>query len=670
MNHARRSRLFDKPHAYRGVFALGVLLAILLATLFVRRPWLIQELDHLVYDTLLRTMRRDPPPSNVVIVDIDEESLRELGQWPWPRYQLASLIESIASARPKSIGVDMMLSEVDRTSLVHIREDLERDLGVTLPLAEVPPELLDNDRILARALQDTPAILGAWFSFEHAAESPGTPCADPPVSVVFLRSSDQIPLPEFPPAASMKCPNPPLLQAVRAIGFLNSIPDSDGRIRRMPLFISMNGGIYPSLALATLLYDLNTTQVFVKVSPAGIEEVRADGRIIPTDRAGNMLLRFSGSGNHFRHVSAAALLRGQASPDEITDKIVLLGTSATALRDVQFTPFEKAVSGVELHALAIDMMQRQEYLYSPSWEQGAQWILALILGVLVAAGVARLSLVSCALWCGSAGALSWFGSQWLLSHQGAFISPIPALSALAGSFVLLTVLRFWHEERRAARNARALAAAQSYAINSLTSLAETRDPETGRHIVRTQLYVQLLVQRLAHEKKFRHELPPEVAGLIPQCAPLHDIGKVGVPDRILQKPGKLTDNEFETMRTHTTLGYEALRKAHESSSEQVEVPFLRLACEIAYTHHERWDGKGYPRGLKEAAIPIAGRIMALADVYDALTSRRCYKEGFTHERATQMIVEGRASQFDPDVVDAFLAENAHFAAIAKKYSDS
>ncbi|MBX7259583.1 MAG: CHASE2 domain-containing protein [Candidatus Hydrogenedentes bacterium] len=670
MNHVRRSRLFGKPKAYKGVFLLGLLLAALLATLFVRRPWLIQELDHLVYDTLLRTMRRDPPPSNVVIVDIDEASLRELGQWPWPRYQLAFLVKSIASAQPQSLSIDMMLSEVDRTSLVHIREDLERNLGMTLPLTDIPADLMDNDRMLAQSIKHAPSIMGTWFSFEDADGSVGTPCSAPPVNVVFLRENERIPLPEFPPATSMKCPNAQLLQSAHSIGFLNSIPDSDGRIRRMPLLISMNGGIYPSLALATTLFDLKTNEVFVKVSPAGIECVRIGQRSIPTDRAGNMLLRFSGPGNHFQHISAAAILRGEVSSELLKDKVILLGTSATALRDVQYTPFEKAVSGVELHALAMDMMLRQEYLHSPSWEHGAQWVLALVLGVLVAAGVARLSLVSCAFWCGSAGGLSWFGSQWLLSQKGVFISPVPALSALAVCFVLLTVLRFWHEERRAGRNARALAAAQSYAIGSLTSLAETRDPETGRHIVRTQLYVQLLVKRLARDKGFRKVLPPEVAELIPQCAPLHDVGKVGIPDCILQKPGKLTDEEFQTMKTHTTLGYEALRKAHTFSPSQEEVPFLELACEIAYTHHERWDGKGYPRGLKEEAIPIAGRIMALADVYDALTSKRCYKEGFSHERALEILTQGRGTQFDPRVVDAFLAESAQFETVAKKYADT
>ncbi len=662
-------RLLGKPVAYRGVFFLGCLLACVLASLFAKRPWLIQEADHLVYDTMLRTMQREPPLSNVVIVDIDEKSLKSLGQWPWSRYLMAELVTAVSVYHPAAIGVDMMLSEHDRTSLLHIREDLQRRLNVTLPLESVPPKYLDNDRLLADALLNSPAILGVWFSFEAQENGSSTPCADSSANVVYIRDSETTPLPGFPPATTMKCPIPMLASSVRTTGFLNSLPDSDGRIRRMPLLISMNDKAYVSLALATIMQLRGTRDIFVKVSKAGIESVQVGDSTIPTDHSGNMLLRFSGPGRHFSHVSASDAIGG-ADLSSLKDKIVLIGTSATALKDVQYTPFERAVSGVELHALAIDMMQRAEFLHSPSWEQGAQWIVALILGILVAAGVARLSLVSCAVWCGGAGCLSWGGSQWLLANWGVFLSPVPAISVLAGSFLLLTVLRFWHEERRMMRSAKALATAQSYAINSLTSLAETRDPETGRHIVRTQLYVQLLVQRLAREKEYRTLLTPEVVELMPRCAPLHDIGKVGVPDRILQKPGKLSDEEYVQMKRHTLFGYEALRKAQDASHARDELPFLRMACEIALTHHERWDGAGYPNGLQGNGIPISGRIMALADVYDALTSKRCYKEGFSHDRAVEILVEGRGTHFDPHIVDAFLAEGRNFEQIAKEYADT
>ncbi|MFY8060688.1 MAG: HD-GYP domain-containing protein, partial [Arenimonas sp.] len=153
-----------------------------------------------------------------------------------------------------------------------------------------------------------------------------------------------------------------------------------------------------------------------------------------------------------------------------------------------------------------------------------------------------------------------------------------------------------------------------------------------------------------------------------KSAPLHDIGKVGIPDRILLKPGKLTAEEFEIMKTHTTLGYEAI--VHTEQELGVNVGFLRYAKEIALSHQEKWDGSGYPQGLSGDAIPVSARLMAIADVYDALISRRVYKEPYPHDRAIAILKEGRGSHFDPDVLDAFLDIESEVLGIALKYADS
>jgi putative two-component system response regulator len=153
-----------------------------------------------------------------------------------------------------------------------------------------------------------------------------------------------------------------------------------------------------------------------------------------------------------------------------------------------------------------------------------------------------------------------------------------------------------------------------------------------------------------------------------KCAPLHDIGKVGIPDRILLKPGRYEPHEMEIMKTHPRLGYEALMQAQVASVESLE--FIQIAKQIVYTHHEKWDGSGYPQGLAGDAIPIPGRLMALADVYDALISRRVYKDGMGHDKARAILVEGRGKHFDPDVVDAFLALEDEFQAIAERFADS
>ena len=160
---------------------------------------------------------------------------------------------------------------------------------------------------------------------------------------------------------------------------------------------------------------------------------------------------------------------------------------------------------------------------------------------------------------------------------------------------------------------------------------------------------------------------PQTRKLFRVCAPLHDVGKVGIPDSILRKPGKLTEAEFNEMKKHTTLGYQTLSWAEKRMGGHND--FLRLGAVIAYTHHERWDGKGYPRGLKGEEIPRVGRLMALADVYDALISKRVYKPAFDHETARNIIVEGRGTQFDPLVVEAFLFEEDAFRSLIVTYPD-
>ncbi|MCB1871993.1 MAG: two-component system response regulator [Gammaproteobacteria bacterium] len=208
---------------------------------------------------------------------------------------------------------------------------------------------------------------------------------------------------------------------------------------------------------------------------------------------------------------------------------------------------------------------------------------------------------------------------------------------------------------------------QSVSIRALAHLAETRDPETGNHILRTQSYVQLLATRLQAHVRFSDTITDNYILLLGRSAPLHDIGKVGIPDSILLKPGKLTDDEWVIMKTHTTLGARAIDQAEQDVDRPVQ--FLTLAKEIARSHHERWDGSGYPDGLGGNDIPVSARLMALADVFDALISQRVYKPPLPFEEARQIIASGRGSHFDPDVTDAFLAEFEAFVAIARKYGE-
>lgn len=222
-------------------------------------------------------------------------------------------------------------------------------------------------------------------------------------------------------------------------------------------------------------------------------------------------------------------------------------------------------------------------------------------------------------------------------------------------------------ESEVRRRVHEVATIQDVTIMAMASLAETRDNETGAHIRRTQNYVRALAQELRTHPRFADFLTDEAIELLYKSAPLHDIGKVGIPDAILLKPGKLTPEEFEIMKTHTTLGRDAIAYAEK----RLDAPnsFLRFAREIAYSHQEKWDGSGYPEGLAGDDIPVSARLMALADVYDALIGKRVYKPAFSHEKATGIIIEGKGMHFDPDVVDAFVSVSDKFKEIAEMFAD-
>ena len=211
-------------------------------------------------------------------------------------------------------------------------------------------------------------------------------------------------------------------------------------------------------------------------------------------------------------------------------------------------------------------------------------------------------------------------------------------------------------------------AIQDVTIIAMASLAETRDNDTGNHIRRTQFYVKALAERLKGHPRFSRFLTDPTINMLYKSAPLHDIGKVGIPDRILLKPGRFTPEEFEIMKTHTTLGRDAIQAAEDRLGMEVE--FLHYAKEIAYYHQEKWDGSGYPTGKAGEDIPASARLMAVADVYDALISRRIYKDGMPHEKAAQIMVADRGTHFDPDVVDAFVELQGEFQAIAARFADS
>jgi adenylate cyclase len=645
------------------VLVTGFVATLLMGALCVWPPPLLSFLEGKVYDSFLRSAPRRPAAGAVTIVDLDEASIASLGQWPWPRYRVARLLGMIRDAGATAVGMDMLFSEPDRTSLASLSAEIRRDLGVEIDVSGLPEETLDSDRILAETMSGGPFVLGYQFDFDAGR---GETCYLHPLRAAVRSARGANGLSAFFDAPGVVCNLPLLARSAGSSGFFNVTPDPDGVVRRVPMAIRHGGQLYPSLALAVYLRARSADPVF-EVGPEGVESMRLEGRTIPLDRRGNLLVNYRGSRGTFPHVSAADILDGTAGPDAIRGKIVLFGTTATGLHELRTTPLESAQPGVEIHATVIDDLLAGDAIARPRWSRGLQILLVLVPGLLLTALLAYARAAwGLAVVVPSIGGL-WLGSWRLLAQYHVFLPPIVPVATLALLFTLLTSLRFLQAEREVRERTRKLALTQDAIIQSLAALAETRHHETGGHIQRTRHYMRALAGRLREHPRFRDYLDDSTIDLLFRLSPLHDIGKVGVPDQILLKPATLTMKEFEEMKRHTLYGSETIRMARNFLGEDT---FLQVADEIALNHHERWDGKGYPRGLRGDDIPIPGRMMAAADAYDAIISPRLYQTALSHEDAVRIIRERRGVFYDPDVVDAFLDVSEEFRRIAARFSSS
>ncbi len=650
-----------------GVLITGVVMAVLTAVLVMLSPKPFRQLDRMSYDYMLRGLGDKAPNTSVLVLDVDEASLARYGQWPWPRHLVARLLGVVRDGEPDSVGIDILFAESDRTSLGKVREELKSSFGVELDLKNLPKEIVDNDWALSQTLLRDSFYLGVMFLFgKEAAASVELP--DNWLQIVQVNRKGEGAA-FIPTADGVVTTITALMRSADGTGFVNVVPDSDGVIRRAPLFIRHDGTLYPSLALAACMRSWNSKRVVVESGSAGIRSIRAGETFIPVDRYGNIVIRFRGPSGTYTSISAADVLDGKISPDTFHRKIVFVGSSAEGLKDTHPTPLDRRFSGVEVHASIAGAILDQDFIAVPAWTTGAQGVVAFFVVLLALTVVLRLSTWAAGVMLFGFLLLIPMGAMSLFDHYRIFLSPASAMVVYVTSFALLALVRFRSEELRAMRRELELAAARDCAIVGWASLAETRDTETGRHILRTQKYVLVLAEHLAKKNGQKYQLQQEEIDLLFKSSPLHDVGKVGVPDSILLKPGPLEPSEFEEMKKHTIYGEEALAKAELASGISDDASFLKTAREIALTHHEKWDGTGYPHGLIGEEIPLSGRLMAVADVYDALISLRVYKKPLSHDSAADIIRNGRGTHFDPEIVTIFEAHEETFRDIAKEYAD-
>ncbi len=649
-------------------WCFGVAVVIIVASFCVVKPLYLQFFDNKLFDTFLRSSASGTKPSpEVAVVEIDEKSLARFGQWPWPRYRVAALIKKLKSAGAKTIALDIMFPEPDRASPVQLKEQAAKGVGRKLDLSGIPMAYRDNDATLASAFADSRPVLGYEFLF-GAAQPHDRTCTISPLAVVLRERKGQRRWP-ITRADAVTCNIPVLASATPFSGFLNARPDEDGVIRRMPLLIEYGHRIYPSLALAAFLrhIDIKEPVVVSFMESNGL----SIGRLkVPLDESGRIIVKYPGRAGLFRRASAIDVIDGRAPKDFFKDKLVIFGPSAPGLADLKTTPLDPVFPGVEVHASVVDNLLRGDFLRRPPSAPVLEAMLTLVVGLLSVylLVIARpiVSLASIAL----ASVLMWQACLLLFRIKGVFISPLFPTLVMFSNLALLTAFLFRQEKLKLKTKTRELLETQELTIQCLSSLAETRDSDTGGHIRRTQLYVRAICERLAKHPDFSGFLTPDMIETLYKSAPLHDIGKVGVPDAILLKPGRLDQGEFDVMKKHTVYGREAIAKAEARFWERGTSSFLDTAKDIAYYHHEKWSGGGYPMGVSGRDIPISARIMAVADVYDALVSGRVYKSAYDHEEAVRIIVQDKGKYFDPRVVDAFLAVQADFRRISVEFADS
>ena len=609
--------------------------------------------DLRVYDLLLAPVPAPVTPTRVAVVAIDDASIAALGQWPWPRDVVGRLIDRLRSAGAAVIAVDVLFSESDR----HPKDT---------PLDGSP------DTRLAEAIGRGGVVLGYAFTFDTLrGASPS--CAPEPLRATMVTGPGQRPPAErLFHAVQAVCSLPQLTANADGTGYLNVGIDADGTLRRLPLVMVRDGQLYPSLALAAVHLALAGPPMTLAAPASRPLTLTLGDRAIGLDERGALALRFRAAAQGFAHIPAIDVLNGSVAAGALDDRIVFIGATALGVRDAVVTPSHVQQPGIDVHATAAENLLAGTFVVTPPLHRAIESGLAILLAVLAALVVGRLGYRWTTAFVAMLLLGGWGASRWLLQIHSLYVSPVVPSLGLLASFAAVVMTGVAFERRRAEEEQRRRRQAHEFVVKSLTSLMEMRDASTGRHSRRTQGYSRLLAQRLAHMPEFQRYLTAERIESISLLAPLHDIGKIGIRDAVLNKPGPLTADELQEMRLHPVYGFETISKAQRQVGIDTgnDAAVLQIAKDIVYTHHEWWDGSGYPQGLFGADIPVAGRIVAVVDVYDALVEPRPYRRRLRHEEAVELIVAGRGTQFDPTVVKAFLTVALDFQELGTRLRET
>jgi CHASE2 domain-containing sensor protein/serine phosphatase RsbU (regulator of sigma subunit) len=428
------------------VLISGLIIILLVIILSFFQIQALKKVEYSLYDFLLAQVEQTEASGLVSIVDIDEQSLAQFGQWPWPRYKIAKLLKKLQQMNVLATGIDFLFAEPDRTSLKQIQDDLQSIYQLPVSLDNVPPQLLDNDQLMENALTSGPFVMAYSFLFnkeEHKITTTANTIESlHPLNLLYLYEPNAVKNNLMWYQADNVVNNiSQFSNAVSSSGFVNISPDNDGIIRKVPLIMQYKNNLFPSLSLATLLTAINAKQLLVKVSQTGLDSILIDEQQIPLDKQGNFWIHFRKQNKTvFQTISAADILNDKISMDKLSNHVVLLGTSAKGLYDLRATPYKAVTSGVEIHATIIDNILRGDFISIPTESQLIELLLIILVGLIsiviiirgtvIISSVANLLLIT----------LLLFSSWWWL-QQGVYLSTFYTILTILLNFTILSVFQ-------------------------------------------------------------------------------------------------------------------------------------------------------------------------------------------------------------------------------------
>ena len=438
-------------HYSRMFIGLGIVITML--CLYVWQPSLLQQADRLIYDIFLRANVGGKASDTPAIIDLDEQSLEEFGQWPWPRHLVAKLLAILTEDQAAAIGLDILLAEPDNSSVINLKKSFQRHFGIDISLDNIPSNLHDNDRILASIISQTPTVLGIYSRF-HGDNVPLPKDIKPMEGIIERTAAGGLsPRTHLIEGCGITLPIP-IIRTVAPLGMLNIAPDPDGIIRSIPLISQVDGRIFITLGLRTIMRALGINNLILMGGVDGLQALRLGKYTIPVTPNGCMMVPFRGGRGYYPTFRASDILNGKIPKSEIQGRIFIVGTSAPGLLDIRATPFDPVYPGVETHATVIDAVLSNNFIEVPPWAAGAQILSMVCLGILgififsftpsIVYLPILLSLIASSIW----------GSTYIFK-QGTYFSPLYTILCLIALAITLLAVRFWQEskQRKVLRNA-------------------------------------------------------------------------------------------------------------------------------------------------------------------------------------------------------------------------